>query len=246
MFSFLQQTPLDTLETLNTGPLYEYWKSGYYDSIPKAEMAASNIISSYDSMLNRYQNKEFEYVESISDKLSFFDKLLDQIERFFSSLFPSPNTDFNEGIFNILVVVGGVIFVFLVYKFFVSRKQVYIHHDDEVGEEERQIDYIEKNLLQIDVQTYLSEALQQKNYALAVRYLQLVNIQILGRKGLVHWNQTKTNTELMEEVDNTTLKVDFLECATLCDYVWFGGFEITASSYAKYEERFIQFQRRWS
>ena len=208
-------------------------------------MIIADTLPSYDAMLSRYQSKEFEYIESISDKLSFFDKLFDRIEAFFSSLFPAPTTNFNEGIFNILAVVGGVIFVFLAYKFFISRKRVYIHHEHE-EEEQQQIDFVEKNLLRVDVDAYLSEALQQKNYALAIRYLHLMNIQLLGRKGIVQWNQSKTNSELMEEVNNVALKNEFLACAALFDYVWFGGFAITATSYTKYEEQFVQFQRRWS
>lgn len=245
MSSNLREVFTDTVVIAADAPSYEYWKSGYYDSIPKAKMIALDTISSFDAMLARYQSKEFEYAESISDKLSFFDKLFDQIEAFFSSLFPAPKTDFNEGIFNILAIVGGIIFVFLVYKFIMSRNRVYIHHQVE-EEEAQQVDFVERNLMQIDVDAYLSVALEQKNYALAIRYLHLMNIQLLGRKGIVQWNQSKTNGELMEEVENTELKNDFLDCASLFDYVWFGGFEVTESSYAKYEERFVQFQRRWS
>ncbi len=245
MFSALQAVAVDTLAVAGSEPTYTYWKPGYYDSIPKSKMIIADTLPSYDAMLSRYQSKEFEYIESISDKLSFFDKLLDRIGTFFSSLFPAPNTNFNENIFNILAVVGGIIFVFLAYKFFISRKRVYIHHEQE-EEELQQIDFVEKNLLRVDVGAYLSEALQQKNYALAIRYLHLMNIQLLGRKGIVQWNQSKTNSELMEEVDNVALKNEFLACAALFDYVWFGGFGITATSYAKYEEQFVQFQRRWS
>ncbi|MDR2283288.1 MAG: hypothetical protein LBE37_08775 [Sphingobacterium sp.] len=245
MLSALQTVAVDTLGVAGSTPTYTYWKPGYYDSIPTSKMIIADTLPSYDAMLSRYQSKEFEYIESISDKLSFFDKLFDRIGTFFSSLFPAPNTNFNEGILNILAVVGGVIFVFLAYKFFISRKRVYIHHEHE-EEEMQQIDFVEKNLLRVDVDAYLSEALQQKNYALAVRYLHLMNIQLLGRKGIVQWNQSKTNSELMEEVDNVALKNEFLACAALFDYVWFGGFVITAASYAKYEEQFVQFQRRWS
>lgn len=245
MLSALQIAPVETLDVANSTPIYTYWKPGYYDSIPRSKMIIADTLSSYDAMLSRYQSKDFEYIESISDKLSFFDKLFDRIEAFFSSLFPAPNTNFNESIFNILAVVGGVIFVFLVYKFFISRKGIYIHHEPE-EEVLQQIDFVEKNLLRLDVGAYLSEALEQKDYALAIRYLHLVNIQLLGRKGIVQWNQSKTNSELMEEVDNLALKKEFLACAALFDYVWFGGFGVTAGAYAKYEEQFVQFQRRWS
>ena len=122
----------------------------------------------------------------------------------------------------------------------------YIKYETEQEEQEEQIDFVERNLLQVDVRTYLSEAIQQKNYALAIRYLQLMNIQLLGRKGIVHWNQARTNQELIAEVENKELKTDFLTCSSFFDYVWFGGFEVSEASYEKYADRFMEFQRRWS
>ncbi|WP_164111450.1 MULTISPECIES: DUF4129 domain-containing protein [Sphingobacterium] len=241
-----QENLVDTVQSLQDEPIYQYWKAGYYDSIPRAKIVTSDSIEAFDVVVGRYQAKEFEYIESISDKLSFFDKLLDRISKILSDLFPQPKGDFNEGVFNLLAVIGAVVLIFLIYKFFVSRKKLYVHHDTDVENEEEQIAFVERNLLQVDVQAYLSDALQQKNYTLAIRYLQLLNIQLLGRKGIVQWNQSKTNTELMEEVNNEELRQDFLACAVVFDYAWFGHFEITEDAYQKYAPRFIQFQRRWS
>lgn len=244
--NIFQENLVDTVQSLQAEPIYQYWKADYYDSIPRAKIVSSDSIEAFDVVVSRYQTKEFEYIESISDKLSFFDKLLDRIGEFLSDLFPQPKGNFNEGVFNFLAVIGAVVLIFLIYKFFMSRKKLYVHHDTEVESEEEQITFVERNLLQVDVQTYLSEALLQKNYTLAIRYQQLLNIQLLGRKGIVQWNQSKTNIELMEGVHDEALREDFLACAVVFDYAWFGHFEITEEAYQKYASRFIQFQRRWS
>lgn len=244
--NIFQENLVDTVHTLKSEPIYQYWKGDYYDSIPRAKIVTTDSIEAFDVIVGRYQTKEFEYIESISDKLSFFDKLLDRISEFLSDLFPQPKGNFNEGVFNLLAVIGAVVLIFLIYKFFVSRKKLYVHHDTDIESEEEQIAFVERNLLQVDVQAYLSDALQQKNYTLAIRYLQLLNIQLLGLKGIVQWNQSKTNTELMEGVNDEELRQDFLACAVVFDYAWFGHFEITEDAYQKYAARFIQFQRRWS
>lgn len=234
------------IELVDSTKTYIYWKYGYYDSIPRTDVADIDTLQSFSEMVGRYQTKDFEYVESISDKLNFFDKLLYNIKQFLSDLFPQPKGDFNEGLVNLLAIIGGLILVFLIYKFFVSRKRIYIKHVTEQEDPVQQIDFVERNLLQVDVKMYLAEALQQHNYPLAIRYLQLMNIQLLGRKGIVHWDQSKTNMELMEDVSNQELKADFLACASLFDYAWFGNFDITAQAYEKYADQFGQFQRRWA
>lgn len=245
MVSFFESRIIDSAERIDSVKTCIYWKSGYYDSIPKAEIVNNDIRHPFSEMVAQYQTKDFEYVESISNKLNFLDKLFYTIKKFISDLFPSPPGDFNEGLFNLLAVIGGLIVIFLIYKFFVSRKQVYIKHELE-ADVEQQIDFVERNLMEVDVKTYLAEAVEQKNYALAIRYHQLTNIQLLGRKGVLQWDQSKTNLELMENVKNNDLRQDFMHCASLYNYAWFGNFDISESSYQKYAGQFVQFQRRWS
>src|SRR5690606_10931430 len=100
--------------------------------------------------------------------------------------------------------------------------------------------------LDIDINTYIKDAVNSKNYALAIRYQQLLNIQLLSKKNVISWDQTKTNLQLMDEIENMEIKSDFKKCASLFDYVWFGEFNITASKFEEITNQFQDFQRRWS
>ncbi|HMR17868.1 MAG TPA: hypothetical protein PKA53_01095 [Sphingobacterium sp.] len=235
---------LPDIDTAGNSVIYEYWKPRYYDSIPVKSDLGESPAQPYEEMIVRYQNKDFEYVESISDKLSFFETLIDRINRFLEGLFPRGNYQLNDAFYNILAILGGIVFLFLVYKLFFSGKKVYINLEDEQDTEE-QIAFVERNLMQVDLRQYIRDALKKENYALAIRYQQLFNIQLLNEKGYIDWKHTKTNMELMEDVDNPALKKEFLDCTAIYDHIWFGDFVIAQGDYARYEQIFRQFQQRW-
>lgn len=236
---------LQDLDPVDTLPAYEYWKPRYYDSIPTGSISEENLAQPYEEMIVRYQNKDFEYVESISDKLNFFQTVLDRIGKFFSGLFPKTNYSFDRAFYNILAICGGIIFLILVYKLFFSGKKVYINLEDEEQDPEEQIAFVERNLMQVDLRQYIQDALNKENYAVAIRYQQLFNIQLLHEKGHIAWKHTKTNIELMEDVDNPALKKEFLDCAAIYDHIWFGDFAVVKQDYERYEQIFKQFQQRW-
>lgn len=241
-------TELDSIsaETIESQPEYEYWKPRYYDSIPILAQMPIDTVPPYAEMLSRYQSKDFEYVESISEQLNFWDELIERFTRFLDSLFPQPNVKVYDGFYTILGILGGIIFLFLLYKLFFSGKKVYVQLPEEKLDEEEEMAFVERNLMQVDLHHYIREALQKGNYAMAIRYQQLLNIQILHEKGYIHWKHTKTNVELMEDVAIKELKEEFLTCATLFDRVWFGDRKILGQEYTDIERYFKQFQQKWS
>ena len=236
---------LESYVDSTTHETYEYWKPRYYDSIPVSTGWAGEAEQSFDQMIERYHHKDFEYVESISDKLNFMDTLIERVYRFFRDLFPDQSYELDRSIRMILVVFGGLVFLVLLYKLFFSGKKIFVKIADEEQDTEDQIAFVEKNLMQVDLAKYIQEAVSKQNYAVAVRYQLLYNIQLLHDKGYIDWRHTKTNMELMEDVSNVELRKEFLHCASIYDHVWFGDFTITQADYERYEQIFGQFQRRW-
>ena len=239
------QIPVDTLaaDIEKQDSTYEYWKPKYYQDITIGESFNKTQNGSFEAMIERYQSKDFDYVESISDKLNFLGVLKERISNFFRDLFPDINYSPGDGFYTVLGVIGGGLVIFLIYKLFFVGK-VYIKHEHE-EDNVQDLDYIERNLMQLDMDQYLQDALNQLDYASAIRYLHLINVQGLAKKEIIQWDRTKTNAELMDEVQNQELKSDFLQCGRIFNYVWFGNFKIDADSYKGYEREFQQFQRRW-
>ena len=227
--------------------VFEYWTYKYYDNIPVGDGLTASTSQTYEEMIPKYQNKDFEYVESISERLSFIDKLLYRVIKFLEDWFPDlPKGEYNEGLMNVLAIIGGVLVLILIYKFIVSKNKIFIKNKKEDEDDEiDQLDFVEKNLLDVNIKSYTRQAEDSKNYALAIRYQHLLNIQLLSEKNLINWKQNKTNMELMDTVSNENLKKDFTACASIFDYVWFGDFALTEADYNKYVVRFQEFQRRW-
>lgn len=237
---------IEGVEHEETSPKYEYWKKDYYNNIPKVDTLATANHQTFDEMIGRYQSKDFEYIESISDKLGVWKTIKDWLNKFLRDLFPDVNAAPEEWFMDLLGILGVILVIFLLYKFFFSGKQFIINPKEEIEDDEQAIEFVEKNLLDIDINNYINDAIKSNNYALAIRYQQLLNIQLLAKKNLINWDRSKTNLELMDEILQSDLKNDFRKCTALFDYVWFGDFTISEAKFQEISNQFKAFQRRWS
>jgi len=249
--AFAVQDSTEVLESIaeeveKPDPKYEYWRKDYYKDIAVADSLVSPANQDFEKMFSKYQSSEFEYIESISDKLSMWETIKNWINKFFSDLFPNINASPGDWFYNMLGIAGAAFVLFLLYKFFFSGRQFILNRNENEYSEKAKINFVERNLLEVDLNKYIKEAVASNNYALAIRYQQLLNIQLLAKKNIVFWNQSKTNMELMDEITQLDLRSDFKKCTALFDYVWFGDFTISASKFEEISQQFQEFQRRWA
>ena len=249
--AFAVQDSTEVLESIaeeveKPDPKYEYWRKDYYKDIAVADSLVSPANQDFEKMFSKYQSSEFEYIESISDKLSMWETIKNWINKFFSDLFPDINASPGDWFYNMLGIAGAAFVIFLLYKFFFSGRQFILNRNENEYSEKAKINFVERNLLEVDLNKYIKEAVASNNYALAIRYQQLLNIQLLAKKNIVYWNQSKTNMELMDEITQLDLRSDFKKCTALFDYVWFGDFTISASKFEEISQQFQEFQRRWA
>lgn len=249
--AFAVQDSTEVLESIaeeveKPDPKYEYWRKDYYKDITVADSLISPANQDFEKMFAKYQSSEFEYIESISDKLSMWETIKNWINKFFSDLFPDINASPGDWFYNMLGIAGAAFVIFLLYKFFFSGRQFILNSTENEDSEKAKINFVEQNLLEVDLNKYIKEAVASNNYALAIRYQQLLNIQLLAKKNIVYWNQSKTNMELMDEITRLDLRSDFKKCTALFDYVWFGDFTISASKFEEISQQFQEFQRRWA
>lgn len=245
--SFSQQFEiLEDDESADTVEVREYWRSRYYDSIPSAPYLANTNTQTFEQLIAKYQEEDFVYSESVAQKMTFIDTIWNRVVKLLEDLFPKSKTTVNRTFFYILGAIGAVIFLFLMYKLIFNKNKLIAYLEDEEVGEGKQVQFVERNLMHINVQDYIHDALKNGNFPLAIRYQQLLNIQILSRKGVIDWKHTKTNMELQEEIDNAELKREFRACVAIFDHVWFGEFPIGEKEYEHYVQIFQQFQKRWA
>jgi Domain of unknown function (DUF4129) len=89
----------------------------------------------------------------------------------------------------------------------------------------------------------LDKAIRLKNYKLAVRILYLETLKKLSDKQLIDWKINKTNWDYVRELGNSNLKPGFRQITNSFDYVWYGNFNIDASTFALMQEKINLFKQ---
>tara|TARA_B110000090_G_scaffold75000_1_gene85303 strand:- start:9939 stop:10673 length:735 start_codon:yes stop_codon:yes gene_type:complete len=84
----------------------------------------------------------------------------------------------------------------------------------------------------------IQQAIQEKEYRLAVRFYYLLILQKLADKEMIVWQQEKTNEDFIREVAHLKIAPDFTETTRLYDFVWYGNFEINKTEFLKAETLF--------
>jgi flagellar basal body-associated protein FliL len=82
-----------------------------------------------------------------------------------------------------------------------------------------------------DLPSKIKEALEQKNYRLAIRYHYLYLLQTMTQNGIISYNKEKTNSDYRYEIKNQALAEAFDYTSYIYDYTWYGGFEMSSTQY---------------
>ena len=96
-----------------------------------------------------------------------------------------------------------------------------------------------KNLEQL-----IKDAVEAKEYRLAIRFYYLFVLKKLADKEMIIWQQEKTNEDYLAEVSNENLKPDFTKSTRLYDFVWYGNFNINETEFLKAQQLFNSLTKR--
>lgn len=89
-----------------------------------------------------------------------------------------------------------------------------------------------------DLPKLIQQAIEQKNFRLAVRFYYLMLLKQLEAKELIAWEQQKTNEDYIKEISIKNIKSTFTDLTHLYDFVWYGNFEISEIEFSKVEADF--------
>lgn len=140
------------------------------------------------------------------------------------------------------VLVFGIVIIglaFLLYKLlggtFVKNKKV--------SNKVFTIEDIEDRIHESDLDRLLREALERKDYRLAIRIYYLAIIKELSLKELIRWKRDKTNREYLNEViaAKPELHGGFRETTIAFERAWYGDIEVGEQDYNSLSPRFRQF-----
>ncbi|MEZ4903136.1 MAG: DUF4129 domain-containing protein [Spirosomataceae bacterium] len=100
---------------------------------------------------------------------------------------------------------------------------------------------VTENIHELDFNTSIEDALQQRNYRLAVRLYYLKSLKQLTDRQLIYWQPTKTNRVYVHELEHTPFKMDFEQLTSQFEYIWYGEFAITEEYFGLVKEQFQAF-----
>ncbi len=187
----------------------------------------------------KYKDNAFEYEVKVAEK-GLWDRFKEWLSYWFKKLFGLSDGVSQSAVNIILKVIATSIVLYVIYLivkvilnkegqwiFGKSTTKKIINHDD-----------IERNLQYVDFEKLIASTLKSGNQRLAIRYYYLWLLKKMSEKNMIEWNPEKTNSDYLYEIKNESLKNDFSYLSYLYNYIWYGEFEITATSFKEIEKSF--------
>ncbi len=142
----------------------------------------------------------------------------------------------------ILWILAVFLIGFIVYKLFLGenffkRNRSYKNISDTQKEED---DISDPSAYD----TLISQAVTNKNYRLAIRYLYLKTLQMLAGSGLLEFSADKTNYQYVNELRGKSYQNDFAALTLNYEYVWYGKFEIGEDVYTRLFKDYKSFHQK--
>ena len=107
--------------------------------------------------------------------------------------------------------------------------------------DELNIEEIEANLEETELIPFIRKAIDQSNYAMAVRlyYLEILK-QLSGDKAIV-WRKNKTNRQYLQEMSTSSRFVEFRMLTLIFERIRYGGQALTRAQFEEIEPGFTAF-----
>jgi hypothetical protein len=90
----------------------------------------------------------------------------------------------------------------------------------------------------IDYEKQIGQAIDNRDYRLAIRLWFLRTLKTFSDKELLSWKIDKTNSDYYYELSGTNFQQEFGEVSKVYDYIWYGEFPVDEISYSKAEDKF--------
>jgi len=231
-------------QSRDPAPKKSYLKEGYYDRVPRMREIPKVDAEAFPEMRDRYRSEEFDYGREVA-QTNIWQRIQQRLSHWLESLMPDSRFfTFGEWFYKLLAMVAIVAVLLILYRVLFSGNRLLARSEKE-RDEDSEIRFVEKNLMDTNLAEYIARAEQSGDYALAVRYLNLRNIQLLARREIVRWKPAKANAELIEAIKDPDIKREFARCVRLFDRVWFGNTKLNNAKYGEYARYFSQFQTKW-
>jgi len=145
------------------------------------------------------------------------------------------------GIGQILLIVA-IVLLLVAIVYFISRN-IPVSNPSVSGDDDWISSVMEKENGPGDIlQLKLEDALEEGNYALAVRILYLQVLVQLNQHKLIIWKKDKTNLDYVTEMRKTNYHIDFRNLTRVYEYSWFSDTPPNSDDFKRIKPLFDSFK----
>jgi hypothetical protein len=198
---------------------------------------------SHDFKYMRYLDSLLRKTKGLTvDTISFSNTSIKSKGRILIRRSQNPSYSITAGSFIMtLLWILAILFIgFILYKLFLTEsifKKSLRNIPDEQPEEKTVITPSAYDKL-------VNDAITNKDFRLAVRYLYLQTLQKLSLSGLINLSPGKTNYEYVNELSGKIHQNEFASLTLNYEYVWFGKFNIGPDIFTRLQNNFRQYHQK--
>ena len=200
--------------------------------------------------LDKYhQDKAFDYVIKAKPE-NVFTKMLNWLKKefyrllikFFSWLLgPKHAGNVVNFIVKALPYIAVLIFAYLIFRFLIGADLISLGQN-KVMPKSKVLNLNDEQIIkEADLDSLISEAVNDKDYRLAIRYYYLKILKQLIDNQLIDWHPDKTNRDYVNELKSKDLKHLFKHLTFIYDFVWYGKFTPAEEDFISIKDDFNKF-----
>ncbi len=216
----------------------------------KDSTAVKRIHISKKAIDNYKKQPVFDYTIKINND-NIITKALDWIKRqikyllykFFTWLLgPKHGTELVKLIVRSLPYVAIIIFAYLIFRFLIGSELIVLNKNKKYKNTQVVNLNDEQIIHEANLNELINQALQSKDYRLAVRYHYLQILKQLINQKLIDWHPDKTNRDYIKDLSNKNIQPAFINLTHIYDYVWYGKYKPDENDFRDIENQFRKFK----
>ncbi|MNE89866.1 hypothetical protein D3C80_1873230 [compost metagenome] len=96
----------------------------------------------------------------------------------------------------------------------------------------------------MDFDKLIADAVESRNYRLAVRLYYLKTLKELNNRSLITWKPEKTNHNYITELSAVHLKEGFQQMTHQFEFVWYGEFDLAENDFNSIRHSYQSFHQQ--
>ncbi len=200
---------------------------------------SSKIVQKHfsENLSEKYSGNEFDYDAMEGEAENFLGRA---ISWFFNKLGEIFGIHLSPEMYQIVkFLIYGLLIVFALYilvkllvgdnaSSFFSRKSKLV----------APLNIQEEHIENVDLDSYIKNALKEENYRLAIRYMYLKSLKLLSLNNIIDWHFEKTNSDYYSEIESESLKENFKKASYLYENIWYGEYALNKTGFESAKKDF--------